>query len=186
MKRREAWQDNVTFVSPRTGARLTVEKPPPGDPDAVVVKRVFRPDGGRAPEHIHLDFAEQFVIKKGTAEAKLEDLTLRLGTGEVLYVPKGVRHVNPYNRDATDLEVQQSFLPGEDEAKAYVLTLGEYLRDGRDHEGELPPLALLAVFDATRGSTYLSRVPVWPQQKLLLPLGARLAKRCHHEVLLTR
>jgi mannose-6-phosphate isomerase-like protein (cupin superfamily) len=89
-----------TFESPRTGARLTIEEISPA---ALVVERLYRPGMGGARVHVHLDFAETYVVRRGVADARLDDLRLRLTADRpTLRIPPGVPHVNPRNTDTAD------------------------------------------------------------------------------------
>ena len=162
-----------TFESPRTGARLEVKQT---SADELTVERVYRPGMGGARVHVHLDFAEQFEVMSGVADARLDDLRLRLTRDNpVLFIPPGVPHVNPRNLDTTDLVLQQRFTPPTEGVLAYVRTLGEVLRDGRDDDGDLPTALVLAVFDATHGRTYYGRLPFGLQRRVLQPLGTAVA-----------
>jgi len=162
-----------TFESPRTGARLEVKQT---SADELTVERVYRPGMGGARVHVHLDFAEQFEVMSGVADARLDDLRLRLTRDNpVLFIPPGVPHVNPRNLDTTDLVMQQRFTPPTEGVLAYVRTLGEVLRDGRDDDGDLPTALVLAVFDATHGRTYYGRLPFGLQRRVLQPLGTAVA-----------
>ena len=201
-------------MSPRTGAGLRAAEPskaeaednrytlPQGDrvplpkdrseltpaPNALVVLRLFKPGMGRFPAHVHLDFAERFVVRKGVAIAEVDGDTVRLTAEDgksTLYVPAGLPHVNPYNYDSDDLLLEQSFAPATEAARSYVETLAAVLWDGRDHEGELPWEVALAVGDATDGRTYITpgrwrtnRDRGWSftlQRRLALPIGRLVA-----------
>lgn len=171
--------------SPRTGARLRITHAPSRDSDSLSVERLFKPGMGRFPEHVHLDFAETFVIEKGIAEARLGGDTVRLAAGSTFHVPQGVPHVNPYNADIEDLRFVQKFNPATEGARSYVQTLARVLWHGRDHNGELPADVILAVGDVTQEHTYLTG-PQWRrgwgdaasfafQRAVLLPLGRLVA-----------
>jgi len=176
------------FVSPRTGAELhVVEVPPPGERGALEVRRLFKPGMGGTRTHVHLDFAEEFHVESGVADARLDDLRLRLSRDNpTLYVPPGVPHVNPSNRDITDLTFVQRFDPATEGALAFVRTLGEVLRNGLDDRGDLPTSLVLAVFDATRARTYLGTLPFPLQRTVLQPLGTLLAGARGYAVWLPR
>jgi len=171
--RRGRLRPGETFESPRTGARLAVEEVSSA---ALVVERLYRPGMGGARVHVHLDFTETYVVQRGVADARLDDLRLRLTADRpTLRIPPGVPHVNPRNADTADLVMHQRFEPPTEGALAYVRTLGEVLLDGRDDDGDLPMALVLAVFDATGGRTYLSRLPFGLQRRVLQPLGAAVA-----------
>jgi hypothetical protein len=180
------------WVSPRTDASLEVLEVPGEDGSGVLrVRRVLKPDARASRRHVHLDFAEHFTVEAGVARARLGDLRLWLSAeNPVLHVPPGVMHVNPHSADIGDLTLVQCFEPGRggslEGALAYVRTLGEVLRDGRDEGGELPLSLVLAVFDATDAGTYVG--PLWfpLQTRVLRPLGSALAGARGYAVWLTR
>lgn len=188
-------KDGEAFESPRTGARLRILRVPRTDGAALLVERVFKQGMGRFPEHVHLDFAETFVIVDGVAEAKVAGDVLRLTAGKSLHVPRGVPHVNPYNVDIEDMKFTQKFDPGTEGARSYVQTLARALWHGRDHDGELPASVILAVGDVTHEDTYLTG-PGWRrgwgdpfsfafQRACLLPLGRLIAGTRDYSVCLT-
>jgi mannose-6-phosphate isomerase-like protein (cupin superfamily) len=186
MNPRAPLKAGMTFVSSQSGARLTICQVSSRGP--LVVERELtsgcRP-GGR---HVHLDFAERFVIKQGVAEARIQDARLRLGRGEILYVDPTAPHVNPYPADGGRLVFEQTIDPSTPAAQAVMRTLGEVIREGRDEGGELPIVAMLAVLDETQARTYLEQRPIgyWCQRRLLRPAAAMIAKRRGFEVWLTR
>ncbi len=187
MRRRDRLQAEDKFVSPSTGAYLAVEEmPSKANRQTLQVVRHFPWGGGQSPAHIHFDFDETYEILDGIADARLETADLRLAPGETLFVPKGASHANPFGREAAGLTLRQKLAPATEGALAYLRTLAEIIRDGRDDCGDLPRLATLAVFEATSSRTYLSGLPVWPQRTLLLPAAAVLARRRGYEVFLPR
>jgi mannose-6-phosphate isomerase-like protein (cupin superfamily) len=171
--RRGGLSEGETFESPVTGARLEVKAV---SAEELLVERVYKPGMGGSRLHVHLDFAEQYQVVRGVADARLDDLRLRITRDNpTLFVPPGVPHVNPRNLDTADLVMQQRFTPPTEGVLAYVRTLGEVLRDGRDDAGDLPAALVLAVFDVTGGRTYLGRLPFGLQRRVLQPLGAAVA-----------
>jgi mannose-6-phosphate isomerase-like protein (cupin superfamily) len=174
------------FVSPRTGASLAIVALSTRASGEIVVERGFPADGRTTPTHLHLDFAERFEILEGLAEARIEGATVRLAVGDVLYVDPTAPHVNPHSAGGARLVVRHAFLPPRPDIFAYLRTLGQVLEDGRDDGGELPFLAALAVFNEVHGKTYLDRVPIWSQRRLIMPAGARLARKRGYDVWLTR
>jgi mannose-6-phosphate isomerase-like protein (cupin superfamily) len=184
------------IVSPRTGAGLRRDARTDDEIQTrtLAVVRRFKPDMGRFPAHVHLDFAERFRVMSGVAEAEIDGDKLRLSArgSSTLFVPPGVPHVNPYNDGREDLELRQSFTPASEEAESYVETLAAILGDGRDDDGELPWSLILAVGDVTRARTYL--IPVsrlarqsntWSfalQRRVLMPVGRFVAGARHYDV----
>jgi quercetin dioxygenase-like cupin family protein len=171
----------------RSGATLKVTTLPTqgygGRLDGEIsVIRTFPPGKGRSLEHRHMDFDESYEILEGIADAWINGGPTRLTAGEVVKIYKGTPHVNPHSNDNTGLKLRHTIAPATQAALAYVNTLGQLMNQGRDYDGELPPLATLAVFERLQGQTYLTQIPEWSQNKLLGPIGARVARHRGYEV----
>ncbi len=69
------------------------------------------PGSGFLPEHAHPQQVESFRIERGGARYDLGGVAGRLGAGEELVVPAGVRHINPWNDGAEPLVFTQRFTP---------------------------------------------------------------------------
>jgi mannose-6-phosphate isomerase-like protein (cupin superfamily) len=172
-------ESNAFIRSPRTGAKMMILEVPGGSAgNWIKVKRVFEDKTRWAPVHVHLDFEERFEIKGGHADAKIRGDDVRLAPGDTFFVGKGQPHVNPTNRAtsaSSPLEYIQTFTPATEGARSYVRTLAQVLRDGRDRDGELPWPLVLAIGDVTHERTYVNVRPYSLQEKVLLPLGNRIA-----------
>lgn len=188
MVRRTRLSANTSFVSRATGASLHVRTTPTPEfggrlRGPLVFLRTFPAAETRIPPHRHMQFSETFEVKAGFADMWIEgegDVFLR--PHDVRVVAKAVAHTHPRRHGSETLEVLQTIDPATEAALGYVNTLGHLMLDGRDREGELPALAALAVFDELDGRTYLSRLPVWPQRRLLLPLAGKVARRRRYHV----
>lgn len=55
----------------------------------------YRPGGSR--EHIHEDIDETYWILEGKAKYSLNGEWKTAGAGEMFFVPKGTKHINPFN-----------------------------------------------------------------------------------------
>jgi mannose-6-phosphate isomerase-like protein (cupin superfamily) len=167
--------------SSRSGARLEVVRVP--DPDGPIeVRRTISTVGRPAPAHVHLDFDERFVVEAGAAEAAVEGRTRRLAAGDELRIRAGTPHVNPTNRESPELVFRQSFEPPTLGTWGYVATLAQFISEGRDVRGDLPVVASLALFHATRSRTYLEGMPRWPQRALMFPAGRLLAAALRYRI----
>jgi hypothetical protein len=182
MMKRTLLKKGSTFTG-RSGATLEIEELPTQGRGGrlngqIVVVRTFPPGEGRSRRHRHMDFNETYEILDGIADAWIDGLSRRLTRASGLFrIPSGTNHVNPYSNDNTGLRLRHTIAPATEAALAYVNTLGQLMDEGRDDDGELPPLATLAVFDGMRGRTYLSQLPVWSQRHVLCPIGARIAHK---------
>jgi hypothetical protein len=182
MMRRILLKEGTEFTG-RSGATLKIETLPTQGYGGrlngqIVVVRTFPPGEGRSRPHRHMDFDETYEVLGGIADARIDGLDRRLTADSGRFrIPSGTNHVNPYSNDNTGLRLRQTIAPATEAALAYVNTLGQLMNQGRDDNGELPPLATLAVFDRMEGRTYLSQLPVWPQQRVICPIAARIARR---------
>ena len=154
---------------------MAIVEVPEGRADRLTIVRRFPSRMRWAPPHVHLDFAERFMILEGVADARIGDSELRLGQLEVHYAGPGVLHSNPINRGRHPLTYLQSFEPATEGARSYVRTLAQVLSDGRDEDGDLPWSLVLAIGDVTRERTYAKWLPYELQRRVLLPLGNYVA-----------
>jgi mannose-6-phosphate isomerase-like protein (cupin superfamily) len=172
----------------RSGATLEIETLPTQGPGGrlngkIELIRTFPPGEGRSRRHRHMDFDETYEILAGVADAWIDGLSRRLTKESGLFkIPSGTDHVNPYSNDNTGLRLKHTIAPATEAALAYVNTLAQLMLEGRDDDGELPPSATLAVFHRMQGRTYLSQLPVWSQQRVVYPIGARIAHRRGYSV----
>jgi mannose-6-phosphate isomerase-like protein (cupin superfamily) len=164
-----------SYENPRTGARIEVIDMSGGN---LVVRRTLKPRQGRTLKHYHLDFVERFTIESGTATVKVDRSTRELGPGEEVAIQLGEAHLNPFNRGDADLVMLHAFEPATDFSREYVDAYGRLLaRDNVMPSGEMPLAAAFAVQERTGAQTYSAQAPRFLQQRLVGPLGARLARR---------
>ena len=173
----------MKFTNPATGASFEVVRAPGSEERALEVRRVIKPGTGRTVPHVHMDFVEGFVVESGRGTARVGLRKVELGPGESLDVPPQGAHEKPYNRGSEDLVMLHRFEPASDFALGYVETLGHLMTESRtDRQGEVPLIAAFAVAHHTSSQTFAAGLPHRPQTALLAPVGARLAKRRHHEL----
>lgn len=197
--RRERLDVAASFESPRTGARLEIIDVKDDEAQPLTVKRWIPPRGRRVPPrtlggipHSHDGFTETFKLVQGVAEARRtrgigagDRISLR--AGDVFFAAVNEIHVNPFNTSSDWLVYEQTFDPGTESVRAFILTLGEMLERGLDTvDGLMPLLPASAVFDETAAGTYLPWLPIRAQRQVLLPLGAKLAGRKKWAITLSR
>jgi mannose-6-phosphate isomerase-like protein (cupin superfamily) len=171
------------FTDTRLGAKLEVLRLPGPQEPILEFRRVIKPRTGRTASHVHVDFAERFVVEAGHATAKVKRRAVELGPADVFEVPPAHQHVNPYNAGAEDLVIRHSVEPASDFSLGYFATLGHLMTEGRtDRQGELPLSAVLAVAHHTRSQSFVAGVPHALQSGLAALLGARLAKLRRYDV----
>lgn len=161
------------FASRRSGAVMEVAACPKiSGPGALQIRRLLRPGQGFPFPHVHLDLDESFKVETGVADARIGHRSLRLGEGEEFRVPRTDMHVNPCNRSNNDLVFLQTFeCATTGVAERYVETLAQFLDEGRDVRGDLPPVVALAVFAGRNQQIYGPVLPRGFQRRVLFPLA---------------
>jgi mannose-6-phosphate isomerase-like protein (cupin superfamily) len=163
----------VRHENPKTGAWI---EPLDAGADAAF-ERLMKPGTGRADAHVHLDFDERYEILEGTATVVKEGRELRLSPGDTLEIPRGTRHVNPYNATSEDLRLRHTVSPRTEFADAFVSALAHHMENGTVNEqGEFPDLQLFATLHGTKAKSYLAKVPI-VLQKPVIPVAAFIARR---------
>jgi len=160
------------WANPRTGASIESSV----DGGDLVIERVMKPHTGKADPHRHLDYLESFEVLEGTATLVVDGTTLSAGPGERVEIPVGVSHRNPYNETDADLHLRHRAAPGSAFVDAFVSALGHHMEHGTvNKQGEFPQLQLFLTLHATRGQSFLPRVPI-VVQKPVIALAATLAR----------
>jgi mannose-6-phosphate isomerase-like protein (cupin superfamily) len=161
------------FEDPRTGAMLEVTAwPQVAGAGVVQVLRLHRPGMGFRVPHIHLAVDESFEVKYGIGDFWVGHRTFRVGPGEEFRIPRYEIHVGPRNRSTTDLVFLQTLSAARtDAAQRYVETLAQFIEEGREVHGDLPPIVAAAVFAGSDQQTYAPWVPRPLQHRVLFPLA---------------
>jgi mannose-6-phosphate isomerase-like protein (cupin superfamily) len=167
------------FANPRSGAIVEVTAwPEIGGSGRVQIRRVLRPGMGFRIPHVHLLMDETFYVEYGVADFRIGHRTGRLGQGEQFRVPRYEVHVNPVNRSTTDLVLLQTLEAARTDAlKRYVLTLTEFIAEGRDVNGDLPPAVAAAVFAGKDQQTFLPWLSKGLQRSVMFPLARTIETR---------
>jgi hypothetical protein len=161
------------FASRRSGAAMEVTAwPEIAGPGKLQIRRLLRPGMGFPYPHVHLDLDESFTVEIGVADARIGHRSLRLCEGEEFGVPRNDLHVNACNRSTTDLVYLQTFESATTGvAERYVETLAQFLDEGRDVRGDLPPVVAMAVFAGRNQQVYGPVLPREFQRRILFPLA---------------
>ena len=162
-----------TYRHPRNGAEVIVRR---NDPDSYVFEAALPPKVGRARAHVHLDFEQDFHVVEGVARLSVDGEEREAVAGETVHVPRGTKHVDPWNAGPDRLVFRNAVTPNPPFIPAYGETIIARLVDGRlGDAGELAPLHLAVVLHATRGQSYAAG-PI-ALQRALLPLLAAIGRR---------
>ena len=164
---------NRTYRHPRNGAEATIRR---NDPDGYVFEAALPPKVGRARGHVHLDFEQDFHVVEGVARLSVNGEDLEARAGETVHVPRGTKHVDPWNAGPDRLVFRNAIAPNPPFIPAYGGTVIARLADGRlGDAGELAPLHLAVVLHATGGQSYAAGSIAL--QRALLPLLAAIGRR---------
>jgi mannose-6-phosphate isomerase-like protein (cupin superfamily) len=161
------------FEDPRTGAMVEVTAwPEVAGPGVVQVRRLLRPGMGFRVPHIHLAVDESFTIEYGIGDFWVGHRTFRIGPDEEFRIPRYEVHVGPRNRSTSDLVFLQTLSAARtDAAQRYVEALADFIKEGREVHGDLPPIVAAAVFAGSDQQTYAAWLPRRLQHKVLFPLA---------------
>lgn len=161
------------FENPRNGASLKVLE---ASPERASAERLLKPHTGRADEHLHLDFEQSFEVVSGQATASLDGEQRTLGPGERIGIPRGARHMDPYNDGDADLVIRVAAWPNTEFVQAFGDAFAHLMAAGKlNDQDELPLLQILVLAHATKGQSYGTRPPL-AVQKATLPLIAALGR----------
>src|SRR5437868_1958226 len=72
---------------------------------------LFKPQSGFIKEHVHFDIDETFEIAEGTATYSVNKTLLIAAKGEVVTIPRSIRHINPYNSHNEKLVIKRTLHP---------------------------------------------------------------------------
>ncbi|CAA9484976.1 MAG: hypothetical protein AVDCRST_MAG69-1006 [uncultured Solirubrobacteraceae bacterium] len=162
-----------TYRHPRNGAEVIIRR---NDPDGYVLEAALPPDVGRARPHVHLDFDQDFDVLEGVAKLGVDGEEREAAAGTTVHVPRGIRHVDPWNAGPDRLVFRNRIAPNPPFIPAYGETVIARLVDGRlGDAGELSPLHVAVVLHATGGQSY-GPGPI-ALQRALLPLLAAIGRR---------
>ncbi|WP_067708957.1 cupin domain-containing protein [Nocardia yamanashiensis] len=141
--------------------------------------RVLPPGTGKGPAHIHLGTTQHsFLLDGDSARYRCGHKGGRLTKDEVLTVEPGAPHIDPYNDTDRPIVVRTLYTPGPVWLMSFGKTLGQAIRDGKvNAQQELRLLHLLMMLGTTGSVTYAATLPITVQQRVLLPLAGRLARR---------
>jgi mannose-6-phosphate isomerase-like protein (cupin superfamily) len=164
---------NRTYRHPRNGAEVVIRR---NDPEGYEFRATVPAKMGRARAHVHLDFEQDFHVDEGVARFSIDGEERELRAGETVHLPRGTRHVDPWNPGPARLVLRNVIAPNPPFIRAYGETILAMLVDGRlGDAGELSPLHTAVVLHATDGQSYAAG-PI-ALQRALRPLLAAIGRR---------
>ena len=141
----------------------------------------IKPNTGKGlPAHFHPYFDERFEILAGSARYIVGIVEHPANAGDVIVLPKGIRHVHPWNVGNDILHVRkitQLDKPGKGlllKSEEFFETLYALAQEGKIGTDGLPKnlLQKLVVGQALEPSSYSATPPLWIQRPLFGLLAA--------------
>lgn len=150
---------------PRWGRRLefkTTASETKGEYMEAVID--LKPSAGEAAEHIHENTHERYTVLSGTMRAKLDGKFVRLKAGDVLDIPKGTPHMNPWNNSREDASVQLWLSP-ENGYEEFLEIMYHIARvDKLTRKKDLNPVQYATIGERVPAVDYLTSLPIIAQQ----------------------
>ncbi len=173
-----------SLENPLTGERIVfIETARETEGARVVIDHFLPPHTNTFPEHLQLNQEERFEIIAGSASYSIEGAQRQASAGDVIVVPAGTPHRNPWNSSAAPLHFRHQTAPDLG-SEQFFETIFSLARDGQtNRKGEVPLLHLIVIGDALASKTYQTGIPIGIQRvliRILAALGRRLGYRAHY------
>lgn len=121
---------------------------------------LFKPKSGLIKEHVHFNIDETFEIVEGTATYSLNKIPGTAARGEVVFIPRGIRHINPYNEHNEKLVVKRTLYP-DGGLEIFYRKLYQLAREGKlNRKGEPNLLQISVIAKNNLTQTYFTFLPV--------------------------
>jgi uncharacterized RmlC-like cupin family protein len=124
----------------------------------------LKPGAGQAAEHIHENTHERYTVLSGTMRAKLDGKFVRLKAGDVLDIPPGTPHINPYNNSRADASVQLWLSPENGYEEFLELMYHVASVDKLSRKKDLNPVQYATIGERVPAVDYLTSMPIIAQQ----------------------
>jgi mannose-6-phosphate isomerase-like protein (cupin superfamily) len=162
--------------NPITGERIVFLQPAGAHAGAcMVLDHFLRPHTTTFPEHVQLNQEERFEIISGAAAYRMNGVKRQARAGELIVVPPGTPHMNPWNESDADLHFRHTVCPNLG-ATQFFETLFRLAQDGKTNaRGEVSLLQVIVIGAALPSQTYQTGVPV-AMQRLLIPVLAGIGR----------
>jgi short-subunit dehydrogenase/mannose-6-phosphate isomerase-like protein (cupin superfamily) len=141
----------------------------------VVIDHFLPPHTGTFAEHVQLNQEERFEILSGTATYRLNGEQSTVQAGDVILVPCGAPHKNPWNESDQQLVFRHETSPdfGSDVFFESVFSLAQ---DGKtNRKGETSVLQLMTIGANLESQTYVTNIPI-PIQRVMMPVLGTLGR----------
>jgi mannose-6-phosphate isomerase-like protein (cupin superfamily) len=170
--------------NPITGERIVfLQTAQESEGARVVIDHFLRPHTPTFSEHVQLNQEERFEIISGSASYRINGVKRQAHAGEIIIVPPGTPHMNPWNESDTDLHFRHTTSPDLG-SERFFETLFSLARDGKTNaRGEVNLLQVIVIGDALASQTYRTGIPMSVQRvliRVLAVIGRWLGYRAHY------
>jgi mannose-6-phosphate isomerase-like protein (cupin superfamily) len=162
-----------TLVNPITGERIVFrETAYETSGRKLVIDHFLPPHTDTFAEHVQLNQEERFEILSGTATYRLNGVRASARLGEVIVVPDGTPHQNPWNDGDQEMVFRHETRP-DCGSEVFFESLFSLAEAGRtNHKGEVSPLQILVIGAGLESQTYATSIPIAIQRVMIPLLGA--------------
>ena len=159
------------IVSPR-GTRVEILE---NTPDRISFERTLPPltGGTESKSHRHTATSETFELRAGEATCLIDGHERKLEPGDVLEIPLGSMHANPYTTAGKTATLVQSVTPRTRGVEVYFTSWLNWLAQGKTDAYDEPSLWQIAAIikEGGRAGTWAASPPVFLQRIALPILG---------------
>jgi uncharacterized protein len=135
----------------------------------LVIDHILPPHTGTFAEHVQLNQEECFEILSGTATYRLNGVQSTAHAGEVILVPCGVPHRNPWNESDQEMVFRHETSPDLG-SEIFFESLFSLAQDGKtNRKGEVSALQLFTIGAGLESQTYVTNIPI-SVQRVMIPL----------------
>lgn len=151
--------------APRWGRRLEF-KVTASETKGKVMEAVIhlKPGAGKMDEHIHANTHERYTVLSGTMRAKVDGKFRRLKQGDVVDIPPGTPHINPWNNSREDASVQLWLSPENGYEEFLTLMYHVAVTEKLSRRKDISPLQYATIGDRVPAVDYLTSMPIVVQQ----------------------
>ncbi len=167
----------VPIDNPVTGERIVFRKTLKDTNGGLVeFDQYLQPGGGASAEHVHLTQDERYTIVSGVASYTLNSQPKTAQAGEIVVIPHGTIHTNPWNPPdgKGELHLIRVVDPGTG-VETFYETLYGLARDGKTDKYGNPNVLQMIVIGAGIGTTTYfmpKQIPVFLQRIMIPVIGA--------------
>jgi quercetin dioxygenase-like cupin family protein len=141
----------------------------------LVIDHFLRPHTSTFPEHVQLNQEERFEILSGLAAYSLNRAHITARAGEVIIVPSGTPHGNPWNESDQEMSFRHETSPDYG-SEVFFESIFSLAQDGKtNRNGEVNALQIIVIGGGLKSQTYLTAIPLIVQ-KVIIPILAAIGR----------